>query len=173
MTKKKRPEKDIIPHPKPEKSKGPVTIGRSTFIEEIIRKVESQSSVGPWTIATRHPTISLQVTGSPSVANAEIHNNTEGSEQSFQDIENSQPRASQEGNSCNLCEGEGETGNPKIKSSKPRSPEVVIEQWTPSVLDRGSIVKIILASSGHPRNNSLAPKIPKEYWHIFDKMANN
>ena len=107
MTKKKRLEKDIIPAPKPEKSKGPATLGRSTFIDEIIRNAESQSSIGPQTIATRHPTISLQATGSPFVANAEIHSKTEGSKQSFQDIENSQPHPSQEGNSCNLREGEG------------------------------------------------------------------
>jgi len=92
MTKKKRPEKDIIPPPhKPEKSKGLVTLGRSTFINEIMRKVESQSLVGPRIIATRHPIISLHATGSPFVANTEIHSKTKGSEQSFQDIENSQP----------------------------------------------------------------------------------
>jgi len=85
------------------------------------------SSVGTQTIATRHPTISLQAIGSPSVANTNIHDKTEGSKQSFQDIENSQPCPSQEGNSCNLHEGERETGNPEIKSSEPRSPEVVIE----------------------------------------------
>lgn len=114
MTNNKRSGKDIIPSPKPKKSKGPVTLGWSTFNDEIIRKYESQSSVGPQTIVTRHPIISFQATGSPSIASVEIHSKTEGFEQSFQDIENSQPRPSQEGNSSNLHEREGETGNPKI-----------------------------------------------------------
>jgi len=57
MTKKKRLENNTISHPKPEKSKGPVTLGRSTFIDDILRKVESQPSVGPRTIASRQPTI--------------------------------------------------------------------------------------------------------------------
>jgi len=49
----------------------------------------------------------------------------------------------------------------------------VIEKRTTSVLDQGSAVKIIPASSGHPKNNSPTPEIPKEYWYIFDQMANN
>jgi len=47
MTKKKRPENNPIPHPKLEKPKGPMTLGRSTFIDDILNKVESQPSVGP------------------------------------------------------------------------------------------------------------------------------
>jgi hypothetical protein len=46
MTKKKEPEKPKPP-PKTTKSQGPVAPGRSTFIDEIIRKDESQASVGP------------------------------------------------------------------------------------------------------------------------------
>lgn len=47
MTKKKRVEKDSIPLPRYEKSKGSVPLGLSTLIDEIIRKAESQSLVGP------------------------------------------------------------------------------------------------------------------------------
>lgn len=156
MTKKKRVEKDIIPPPIFEKSKGPVTLGRSTFIDEIIRKAESQSSVGPRTISTRNPTVTFQVAGSPSVADVEIHSKIEGSKQSFQNTENLQPNPLQEGNSCNLCEGEGEIGSAKkIKSSKPKSPEVVVKQRTPSILDQGSAVKIILKVSSEPPINWL------------------
>jgi len=47
MTKKKKPEKNSKPLPKPEKAIGAVTLGRSTFINEIFKKAESQPSVGP------------------------------------------------------------------------------------------------------------------------------
>ena len=59
MTKKKRVEKYLIPPPKSTKSKGSVTLERSTFIDEIIRKVESQSLVGPRIVSTTNPTITL------------------------------------------------------------------------------------------------------------------
>lgn len=53
-----------------------------------------------------------------------------------------------EGHSCNLREGEGETSSDeKINSSKPKSPEVVVEQRTPGSPDQGSDVKIILKVS--------------------------
>jgi len=47
MTKQKKPEKNSKPLPKLEKAKGPVTLGRPTFIDEIFRKSESQPLVGP------------------------------------------------------------------------------------------------------------------------------
>jgi hypothetical protein len=47
MTKKKEPEKPKPP-PKTTKPQGPVPLGRSTFIDNIIRKAESQASVGTW-----------------------------------------------------------------------------------------------------------------------------
>jgi len=53
MTKKKKLENNPILLPKPEKSKGPVTLGRSTFIDDILKKVESQPSVGPRNVASR------------------------------------------------------------------------------------------------------------------------
>ena len=89
MTKQKNPEKNSKPLPKPKKAKGPVTVGRSTFIDEIIKKVESQPSIGPRKVISTQPTSSLQATGSPSVAFAEVHSQTE--EQDFQEIENSTP----------------------------------------------------------------------------------
>ena len=155
MTKKKKPKNNPIPLTKPDKSKGP--LGQSTFIDEILKKVESQPSVDLRKFSFRQPTISLRATGSPSVAYAKFHNKTEGTEQSFQDIENSWPISSQEGNSCNIREGEGEIG----ETEEPRSPQVVIEQGTPSTLDQGSVVKIVPTPSNHPRNNSL--EIPEGY----------
>lgn len=81
----------------------------------------------------------------------------------------------QEGNSCNLHEGEGEIGSTEnINSSELKSLEVVVEQRRPSIPDQGSAIKIILkVSSSSPRNRASALEIPKEYWHIFYQMANN
>ena len=77
--------------PKPEKHKEPVTLGRTTFIDEILKKNESQPSVGPRKFISRQPTSSLQAIESPSVAFAEIHSQTEETEQDSQEIENSRP----------------------------------------------------------------------------------
>ena len=78
MTRKSKQNK--IP-PRSEKPKGPVTLGRTTFIENIIKKVESQPSVGPRKISSRQPTSSLRATKSPSIAFAEVHSQTEETEQ--------------------------------------------------------------------------------------------
>ena len=94
--------------PRPEKPKGPVTLGRTTFIDNIIKRAKSQPSVGPRKIASRQPTSSLHATESPSVAFAEVHSQTE--KQDSQEIENSHPIYLQEGNSSNLHEGGGEIG---------------------------------------------------------------
>ena len=115
-------KKNKIP-PKPEKTKGPVTLGRTTFINEILKKTESQPSVGPRKVVSRQPTSSLQATKSPSVAFAEIHSQTEVIEQDSQEIENPHLISLQEGNSSNLHEGEGEKGKKKnqnllLKQSK-------------------------------------------------------
>ena len=59
MTKQKKPEKNPKPLPKPDKAKGRVTLGRSTFIDEILKKAESQPLVGPRKVASRQPTSSL------------------------------------------------------------------------------------------------------------------
>jgi len=82
MTKQKKLEKNAKPLPKPDKAKGLVTLGRSTFIDEILKKLESQPSVGPRKVASRQPTSSLQATRSPSVAFAEVYTQIE--EQDFQ-----------------------------------------------------------------------------------------
>ena len=82
MTKQKKPEKNPKPIPKPNKAKGPVTLGRSTFIDEILEQAESQPSVGPRKVASRQPTSSFQATKSPSVAFAEVYTQIE--EQDFQ-----------------------------------------------------------------------------------------
>lgn len=107
MTKKKRTENNPIPLPKPDKAKGPVTLGQSTFIDNIIKEVESQPSVGPRKVDSRKPTGSLRAIGSPYIAFAEVHSKIEEIEQSFLEIENSHPISLQEGNSSNLCEGGG------------------------------------------------------------------
>lgn len=65
-----------------------MTLGRSTFIDEILKKSESQPSVGPINVAFRQPIVYLRATGSPSIAYAEVHNKTVGTEKSFQEIEN-------------------------------------------------------------------------------------
>lgn len=87
MTKQKKPEKIIKPPFKPKKAEGPVTLGRTTFIDEIYKKIESQPSVGFRKTNSKQPTSSLQAAGSPSVAFAELHSQTD--EQDFQEIENS------------------------------------------------------------------------------------
>jgi len=107
MTKQKNPEKNLKPPPKPDKAKGLVTLGRLTFIDEILKKAESQPSVGPRKAASRQPTSSLWAKESPSVVFAEVHSQTE--EKYFQEIENSSPKSLQEGNLSNLCKGGGET----------------------------------------------------------------
>ena len=91
-----------------------------TFIDEILKKAKSQPLVGPRKVSSRQPTSSLQATGSPSVAFAKVHSQTE--EKDFQEIENSSPKSLQEGNLSNLCEGRAETGETK----EPKSPLGVI-----------------------------------------------
>jgi len=167
-----------------------VTLGRTTFIDEIYKKTESQPSVGPRKIISKQPTSSLQAIGSPSVAFAEVHSQTE--EQDFQEIENCTPELLQEGNFSNLCEGEGERGETK----EPRSPigtnqplnspdkgsaiKIIVEgtqsPQTSGILiipHKGSAIKTIpvKAIPSQPRNTLL--DIPEGYWHIFDPMAQN
>ena len=116
-----KPAKENKIPPKPEKPKGPVTLGRTTFIDEILKKTKSQPSVGPRKFICRQPTSSLQATESPSEAFAEIK--IVGIEQDSQEIENSLLISVQEGNSSNLCEGGGETG----EIEEPKSPFEVIQ----------------------------------------------
>ena len=67
----KSTKRNKIP-PKTEKPKGSVTLGCTTFIDEIFKRTESQPSVGFRKIISRQPTSSLQATESPSEAFAEI-----------------------------------------------------------------------------------------------------
>ena len=190
MTKQKKPEKDQKPPYKVEKAKGLVTLGRTTFIDEIYKKAESQPSVGYRKINSKQPTSSLQASGSPSEAFAEVHSQTE--EQDFQEIENLTLGLLHEGNLSNLCEGGGETGeigeprspiepNQSLKSpDKGSAAKILVEgihspQTVGTIIipDKGSVVKTILVKTtpSQPRNTLL--EIPKGYWHIFDPMAQN
>jgi len=124
ITKKKKPKKNLKPLLKLDKAKGPVTLGRSTIIDEILKKSKYQRLVGPRKVVSRHPTSFLQATRLPSIAFAEVHNQTE--EQDFQEIENSSPKPLQEGNLNNLYEGRGETW----ETEEPRSPLGIVQQLT-------------------------------------------
>ena len=150
-------------------------------------------------VVSRQPNSSLQATESPSVAFSEVHSQTEGIEKDSQEIENSRPIYLQEGNSSNLCEGGGETGEVEEPRSpleviqtpssldkgsavkiiqhkaeepeEPKSPQIIVQQGTLIILDQVSAVKVIPIPSSQHRNNSL--EIPEGYWHIFDQMAHN
>ena len=61
----KSTKRNTIP-PKTEKPKGPVTLGHTTFIDEILKRTESQPSVGFKRTNSRQSTSSLQATESPS-----------------------------------------------------------------------------------------------------------
>ena len=99
-----------------------------TYTDEIIRKFESEASVGHRTIPIQSPNVLPQAVASPSVAHAEIHSETEGSEQSLQTVEHISTDPSREGGSCNLQEGEGEThGEIQVEALEPKSPEKVVE----------------------------------------------
>ena len=97
-----KPTKQKKIPPKIEKPKGPVTLGRTTSIDEILKRTESQPSVGFKRTTSRQPTSSLKATESPSEAFAEICSQTEGIEQDSQEIENPCISFPQEGNASNL-----------------------------------------------------------------------
>ena len=161
-----RPTKQKKIPPKFEKPKGPVTLGQTTFIDEILKRTESQPSVGFRKAISRPPTSSLQATESPSEALAEIHSQTEGIEKYSQEIENPCVISPQEGNSSSLHEGEGEIGeigdstspieiaqtisSPNkgsvvkiIQNQGPESPQTVGQQGILIIPDKGSDVKAI------------------------------
>ena len=123
--------------PKIEKPKGPMTLGWTNFIDEILKRTESQPSVGPRKAISRHPTSSLQDTKSPSKAFDEIHSQTVGIEQDSQEIENPCISFLQEGNSSNLREGEGETGETRDSKSPIETAQTI------SSPDKGSVVQLI------------------------------
>jgi hypothetical protein len=141
---------------------------RSNFIDDIIRKAESQASVGHRKGSTRIP----QVAVSPTVAHTEIHRKTEGVEQIFQSTDLPPLNPLEEGNSCNMQEGEGETSG-IAKTDPPPNPESPMkEEGIPKIPDRGSAIKSPRGSD----NQSIQIKhpdqeIPEDFWHIFYQMA--
>ena len=95
-----------------------------TYIDKIIKKAESQASIGPRTIPIQIPITLPQAAASPSVAYAKIHSKIEGSQKSVQTVIHQDIDPSKEGGSCNLQEGRGETsGGIHIEISEPKSPE--------------------------------------------------
>jgi hypothetical protein len=138
MTQKKYLEKPKTP-PKITKSQGLVLPGRSTFIDDIFQKVESQASVGPRKGSTRIP----QKAVSPTTTYAEIHSKTEGTKKIFQSTYIPPLTPLEEGNYRNLEEGEGETNEfTKADPSPPpdlESPKK--EEGIPKIPDRGSAIK--------------------------------
>ena len=55
-------------------------LGRTTYIDEIIKKFESHASIGPRTISFQSPVTLPQAAVSPSATHAEIRSETEGVE---------------------------------------------------------------------------------------------
>jgi hypothetical protein len=167
MTKKKDLEKPKPPQ-KITKPQGSVLPGRSTFIDDIIQKVESQASVGPRKGSTQIP----QVVASPTAAHTEIHSKTEGTELSFQITDSPPLNPLREGNSCNLEEGEGETSGITKTDPPPNLESLAKEEGIPEIPDRGSAIR----SPRRSNNQSIQIKypeqeIPKYFWHIINQMA--
>lgn len=135
MTRNRKIEKYQNPPPKSSKTKGLVSFGRTTFIDKIIRNAESQTSVGFQTLTRKRPTVVPREAGSPSAPYAEIHSQIGGSEQSFQVITNLHSNPLQEGKSCNLKEGEGETSG--TTKARPQ----LSKQGSPVITDLGSAAK--------------------------------
>jgi hypothetical protein len=143
---------------------------RSTFIDEIIRKDESQALVGPRKGSTRIP----QATNSPTATHVEVHSGTEGAEQSFQNTHTPPLNPLDKGNSCNLEEGEGETSgiveaNP---SPEPGSLVILIGEGTPEIPDIGNTIKSPKGPNNQPPQiEHPNQEIPEGYWCIWDQMA--
>ena len=135
MTRNRKREKEKNPPPKPTKPKGSVNLGRMTFIEKILRKAESQASARFQAIPGKCFTVIPQVAGSPSVAHAEIQSQVGGLEQSFQATISLHSDPLQEGKSCNLREGEGET------NGTAKTGPQLFERGSPVIPDLGSAAK--------------------------------
>lgn len=80
-----------------------------TFIDKIVRQEESQALVRFQAIPGKSSTVIPEVAGSPFAAHAQIQSQLGGSEQSFQATISLHSNPLQEGKSCNLREGKGET----------------------------------------------------------------
>ena len=169
MSRKKDLEKPKPP-PKITKTQGSMIPGRSTFIDEIIKKGESQALVGPRKGPTRIP----QAVVSPTTAHTDIHRKSEGTEQSFQNTDLPLLNPLEEGSSNNLEEGVGETsGVARADPPPPPDPESPAkEKGIFKILDKGSAIKF-------PKipNNQLFQieypdqEPPENFRHIFDQMA--
>ena len=74
-----------------------------------------------------------------------------------------------------MQEVEGETNSAvQVKTLEPESPERVAETETPSIPDRGSVVR--LPPNPLPNSTQTIPleqEIPEDYWHKFDQMEKN
>jgi hypothetical protein len=109
---------------------------------------------------------------STTTAHVQIHSKTEGTEQSFQSTDLPPLNPLEEGNSCNLEEGEGKTSG-IAKIYPPPDPKYPMkEEGIPEIPDRGSAIK----SSRGSDNQSIQIKyldqeISEDFWHIFDQMA--
>lgn len=109
MTRNRKIEKEHNPPPKPTKPKGSVNLGRMTFIYKIVRRAESQASIGFQAIPVKSFIAIPQAVGSPFAAYIEIQSQVGGSKQSLQATIILHYDPLQEGKSCNLREGKGET----------------------------------------------------------------
>ena len=150
-------------------------LGRTTYIDEIIRKSESQESIWPITISIQSPITLPQATTSPPISHAEIHGKKKGSKKNLQTVDHICTDPSREGGSCNLQEGEGETsGIIQIEAPEPKSPERVVETEVLRIPEQGSAVKPPPHSPPKtPQITPLDQEIPKYFWHLFDQMENN
>lgn len=125
MTRRKKISVEHKPLPEATKTQGLVVLGRTSFIDEIIQKFESQASVGPWIAFGKGFALIPQVEKSPIIACIKIHNKTEGSEHRFQSTNAPHSIPSQEVNSCNLKEGDGETSGVGEADSESGSPVIL------------------------------------------------
>jgi hypothetical protein len=144
--------------------------GRSTFIEKIIKKGESQDLVGPKKRPTRIP----QAVVSPTMAHVEIHRKSEGIEQSFKNTDLPPLNPLEEGSSNNMKEGIGETsGVAKAYPPPPPNRESPAKEGGISKIpDKESAVKILR----RPNNQQFQIEYPdqeppKNFRHIFEQMA--
>lgn len=135
MTRNRKIEKELNPPPKSTKPKGSVNLGRETFIDKIVRKVESQASVEFWIVPRKSPSTIHRAAASPSTAYAEIQSQIGGYEKSLQVTTNLHSDPLQERKLCNLREGEGET------NGTAKAGPQLFEQGCPMILDLGNATK--------------------------------
>jgi hypothetical protein len=109
---------------------------------------------------------------SPNAAHAEIHRKTEGTEQRFQSTDLPPLNPLEEGNFCNLEEGEGETSGIANTDPPPNPESPVKEKAIPEIPDRGSAIKSLKGSDNQEIQIKYPDQeIPKYFWHIFNQMA--